>query len=268
VTLRIHGLMYHDVLSATHSPSGRSGSGPDRYKLSWSLFLEHLERIEGAVAAAPIAVEHFGEATPPQSWALTFDDGGASALEVGEELARRGWRAYFFVTTGLVGTGGFVDAEAIRAVRGLGHVVGSHSVTHPDRMAALSASELDREWRGSVEALSDILGEEVRSASVPGGHYRRPVALAAARAGIATLFTSEPVRTARRVGSCLVLGRYSIRADTSAEVAAHVAAGHDGPWLRQYVAWNLKKPAKMLAAEPYDVIRRTVLARSAASSRD
>jgi peptidoglycan/xylan/chitin deacetylase (PgdA/CDA1 family) len=253
--------MYHDVVRADRSESGQAGVGPSHYKLTWERFLDHLDRIGDVVGAPPAVLENLpAEGRASSSWSLTFDDGGVSALEVGEELLRRRWRGYFFITTGRIGSIGFVDADAIRALDRMGHVIGSHSVTHPERMSALRPEELLYEWQASVDALSDVLGKQIRTASVPGGYYRRHVAVAAARAGIATLFTSEPVRTARQVGGCLVIGRYAVRYGTSDSDAARAAAGDPAPWLRQYVGWNLRKPVKALAGDHYERIRRARLA--------
>jgi peptidoglycan/xylan/chitin deacetylase (PgdA/CDA1 family) len=258
--------MYHDVVGTRRRSSGLAGAGPDRYKLTWESFVDHLDQIEQVVGVAPALV---GEAVAGQggspTWALTFDDGGASALEVGGELLRRNWRGYFFVTTGLVGRDGFVDEEAILELDRMGHAIGSHSVTHPELMGALPADELQREWEESVAMLSDLLGRAVRTASVPGGFYRRRVALAAARVGITTLFTSEPVRTGRWVDSCLVVGRYSVIQTTTAADAAAVAAGNPAPWLRQYLGWNFRKPLKAVGGERYDRVRRALLARRSPS---
>jgi hypothetical protein len=256
--------MYHDVLKDDGRATGRDGVGPGHYKVTWGTFIEHLDRIREAIGASPALV-----VDPPGgvSWSLTFDDGGASALDVAEELSRREWRAHFFITTGLMGSSGFLDADAVRALDRMGHVIGSHSVTHPTRMAALPRPELVYEWQASVETLSALLGKPVRTASVPGGHYRARVAAAAAEAGIATLFTSEPVRTTRRVGSCLVLGRYAIREHTSAQTAAAAAAGDPATWLRQYVGWTLRKPVKALPGDPYDRVRRALLAARSTRAR-
>jgi peptidoglycan/xylan/chitin deacetylase (PgdA/CDA1 family) len=251
--------MYHDVV-ADGQPSGLSGAGPSRYKVSWERFLEHLDRMEQVAAGPPSIVGEVPSGSASSApWSLTFDDGGSSAVAVGEELIRRGWRAYFFVTTGLIGTGGFLDRDAVQELDQMTHVVGSHSVTHPERMASLAPQALFHEWRASVEALSELLGRDVRTASVPGGSYRKRVAVAAAQVGIETLFTSEPVRTARAVGTCLVIGRYGIRADTSAEAAAQAAAGSPGPWLREYARWNRRKPVKVLAGHHYERFRQAFL---------
>jgi peptidoglycan/xylan/chitin deacetylase (PgdA/CDA1 family) len=258
--MRTSALMYHDVVRADRGPSGFPGSGPARYALGWDEFVAHLDLIHETVGVAPVLVDRLSAGDPRPGWVLTFDDGGASATDVGEELARRGWPGYFLVTAGLVGTEGFVDADEVRELDRLGHVVGSHSVTHPDRMGALSFEQILREWRESCDALADLVGKPMRVASVPGGFYRRRVAVAAARAGIAMLFNSEPVRRVRSVDGCLVVGRYGIRDDTTAREAAAAAAGEPSTWRRQYVGWNVRKPMKVLGGERYDRARRAVLA--------
>ena len=260
--VRAYGLMYHDVVGRDREASGRIGAGPDRYKLSREQFLEHLNRMDEVVGVPPATSDDLliARGSSP-NWSLTFDDGGASALQVGEELLRRSWRAHFFVTTDLIGSTGFLDEPAIRELDRMGHVVGSHSASHPEWMASLPTSDLLREWIDSLTRLSDLLGRSVRTASVPGGHFRRNVAAAAGRAGITTLFTSEPVRNACRMSGCLVVGRFSVRCDTSADAAARAAAGEAEPWFRQYVAWNVRKPAKLLGPERYDRVRRKLLAR-------
>jgi len=254
--------MYHDVLRPDREPSGFEGGGPSRYALGWDEFTAHLDRIGETVVGGPGVLDQ-AERPAGSTCVLTFDDGGASALDAGEELARRGWRGYFLVTMGLVGTRGFVDADGVRALDAMGHVVGSHSVTHPDRMGALPPADILREWRESCEVLAELLGSPVTVASVPGGFYRRRVAVAAAQAGIRTLFTSEPVRTTRTVEGCLLVGRYVIRDDTSAAEAAAAAAGDASTWRRQRVAWSIRKPAKILGGERYDRVRRALLARKA-----
>lgn len=261
MTLRQHStLMYHDVL-APGAASGREGAGPDRYKLSAVAFAEHLDLIATAVTSPPDAADDLGALAGGSSWSLTFDDGGVSAVDVAEQLAGRGWRAYFFVTSGTIGSAGFVDEEGVRELARLGHVVGSHSVTHPERMSSLPFDALVDEWQRSCTALSELVGHPVQSASVPGGYYSRAVAAAAARAGIVTLFTSTPSRAPRRTAGCLVVGRYVIRRETSATAAARAAAGVDREWLRQYLAWIAKKPVKTLGGESYVRLRQALLTR-------
>ena len=133
---------------------------------------------------------------------ITFDDGGASALHAGEELARRSWRGHFFIATDLVGRPGYLDWDGVRAVAGMGHVIGSHSCSHPDRMAACSWDQLMDEWSGSAAMLAQELGHPVPTASVPGGLYSRSVGRAAAAAGFTSLFTSLPSQRLRSIDGC------------------------------------------------------------------
>src|SRR5690606_226653 len=106
-----------------------------------------------------------------------------------------------------IDTPGFVSRSDIRALHGAGHVVGSHSRSHPMQMGKLTDSELYEEWRDSLNALSDICGEAIVTASVPGGYCNQRVVEAAAGAGVETLFNSEPTRRSWRMAGCLVLGR-------------------------------------------------------------
>ena len=71
-------------------------------------------------------------------------------------------------------------------------MIGSHSHTHPDIYRELEWEQMVVEWRRSCEVLSEIVGEPVHSASVPGGYYSRAVAETAAQAGVTDLFNSEP----------------------------------------------------------------------------
>jgi peptidoglycan/xylan/chitin deacetylase (PgdA/CDA1 family) len=193
---------------------------------------------------------------------LTFDDGAASSYTiVAGELEQRGWRGHFFITTDWTGQPGFLDADQIRELRERGHVIGSHSCSHPARMSKLSWTELLKEWKQSSAILSDILQEPVASASVSDGYYSRKVGRAAAAAGIRALFTSEPSARVSTVDGCLILGRYSIQSRTPASVSGAIAAGHRWPRFRQAMMWQAKKPVKALAGESYFTIRRLLLSR-------
>jgi peptidoglycan/xylan/chitin deacetylase (PgdA/CDA1 family) len=258
--MRTHALMYHDVVDGDPDQSGFAGAGPAHYKLSTARFRAHLDAMGKALSDEPGVVDDLLAGDSGRSaWVLTFDDGGASALAAGEELAGRQWRGHFFITTDRTGERGFLDASEIIELRRMGHVIGSHSASHPSRMSSLPERELREEWRASVESLTDLLGAEIRSASVPGGYYRKRVARAAADAGIAALFTSEPVRTTQHVGDCLVVGRLSVKTSTSAVDASRIAAGDSTPWLREWVGWNVRKSAKAVGGKGYERLRQGVL---------
>jgi hypothetical protein len=126
-------------------------------------------------------------------------------------------------------------------------------------MSHCSPAQLFREWKESARVLSDILGSELRAASVPGGYYSRRVAEAAASSGIEVLFNSEPGTGITHVEGCIVLGRYSIQQGVSADIVARIASGERIPRLRQYLLWNSKKIAKRLGGNYYISLRKSLL---------
>src|SRR2546428_9627226 len=123
-------------------------------------------------------------------------------------------------------------------------------------MASCTWDQLIHEWAKSAAILSELLGEPMRIASVPGGAYSRRVAEAAAVAGITALFTSEPTSRCRQVDGCLVVGRYSVRRGTPARVAAALASGRLLPRLPPPCFWNCKKLAKALGGARYLALPR------------
>jgi peptidoglycan/xylan/chitin deacetylase (PgdA/CDA1 family) len=253
-------LLYHDVIRGDPNSSGFRGGGPARYKLSSDQFAQHLDalaavRPEGPVRAADVSLA-IG-AIP--SLLLTFDDGGSSAVIAAEMLDARGWHGHFLITVERIGTSGFVSAGDIRALRRHGHTIGSHSYSHPDPISRCSPDVLVDEWQRSIETLEDIVGEPVTVASVPGGSYSRDVARAAARSGVKTLFTSEPVTSGRWIEGCLVLGRFTLLSGTPARVAAALASKQTAPRFKQFVVWNARKLPKSVAGDRYLQLRRRVL---------
>jgi peptidoglycan/xylan/chitin deacetylase (PgdA/CDA1 family) len=281
--VKIVALMYHDVVPAGHEESsGFAGAGAARYKLTPEQFEAHLHAIRARVARAaetsvmlassvPLA-GGFGRAgsgadmrtaavnTP---MLLTFDDGGRCAGRIADALERHGWRGHFFVTSSRIDGPGFLQSGTIRDLRGRGHVIGSHSHTHPVRMSHCTEVRLREEWHRSIETLSDVVGEGVTCASVPGGYHSDLVARTAADAGVRFLFTSRPTSRAHRVGDMWVIGRYVLQRSTSAAVAAGIAAGDVTPRLWQAAVWNVKGACKRLGGARYLWVRERILSRSA-----
>jgi hypothetical protein len=113
----------------------------------------------------------------------------------------------------------------------------------------------------SVDLLSDLLGERVDLASIPGGQYSRRVAEAAAQAGVRALFTSEPTVRRRRIAGCLTLGRYAVHRWTAPRTAAAIASGKIVPRARQALLWQAKKIAKAAGGERYLKFREALTRR-------
>jgi len=253
--LRAITLGYHDVLEDRRPVPGAI------YTLSRADFVNHVLAIERRhVRVGTIA--QFGELDPQMPVFLTFDDGGLGGYShCAPVLEQHEMRGHFFITTDWIGQNGYMDRRQIRELYDRGHVIGSHSCSHPERMARLNPAELLMEWKNSCAVLGDILGAAVTVASVPGGYYSRRVAVAAAAAGINVLFTSEPTSATAIVNGCLVLGRYCIQRYTRADVSGAIAAAHIWPRWQQTVLWEIKKLAKALGGESYVRVRRQLLSR-------
>jgi peptidoglycan/xylan/chitin deacetylase (PgdA/CDA1 family) len=236
-------LMLHDVLPEGRplDESGFNGPGPDRYKIRQPLLEALARRARGAGTV------------------LTFDDGGRSALDVAAPvLAEHGLRGEFFVATARLGTPGFLDRRGVGELAAAGHVVGSHSHTHPLLPALPDAQILD-EWRTSIAVLEDATGRPVVSASVPNGFTNRAVVEAAHQAGIRTLYTSTPTRRRRTHGGTELVGRFAVLGADDPRRAVSLAAGALLPRLRQQARWNLLALPKRLLGERYPDVRARLL---------
>jgi len=256
--MKIPVLMYHDVVEPGQADaSGFPGGAAAHYKLDVAEFDAHLRTLGASGVRFPAVTD--ASAAVPGHGLLTFDDGGASAVATAAALGGQGMVGHFLITTARIGQAGFVSADDVVALHAAGHVVGSHSHTHPAEISRLSLAELEREWRQSVDILSGLLGVPVTVASVPGGFYSQQVAQAAAAAGIRYLFTSEPTARTHMVDGCLILGRYTLWRGMPAQRALELALGSGVARQRQWLAWNLKKPLKRWARPLYRWVRRTLL---------
>lgn len=226
---------YHDVTDAPGS-SGLQRPAAMPFKLTCASFRRHLDAI--AQARAPELIDAIDPSGHGEHVLLTFDDGGQSALYAAEALARRGWRGHFFVITSRIGDPGFLTAQDIRQLSQDGHVVGSHTHTHPSFFRELSWERMTEEWRTSVDHLSQLLGKPVLSASVPGGDLSYGVVWSAIECGIRSLFTSEPTTEPECIGATWVLGRYVAKVSTSASRIRELARFHG--WDRA-MAWRQAK---------------------------
>ena len=211
------------------------------YKHTRLAFAQHLASI-GAAQLIPELVLEMDLERPGRHVLLTFDDGGKSALYVSDELSRRGWKGHFFIVTNLIGSRGFLDRSEIRYIRSAGHLIGSHSHTHPDIFRDQTPQHMTEEWRTSCDVLAELLGEPCSVASVPGGDISPAVLHSAAGAGLRSLFTSEPWTRPRRVDGCWILGRFGPKTTTPPARTAELARFRG--WGRALLVRQLKDIAR------------------------
>ncbi len=235
-------LLFHDVYLSDPGESGFTLKAADRYKLSVCEFEAQLGALSatGAIGAGA---------------RLTFDDGGVSFYTIAaNRLEARGLRAHCFVSTDFVGQSGFLSAPQIRELDGRGHVIGTHSASHPPRFSSLAHPVMLREWSDSRKMLEDILGRAVTTGSVPGGYFSKAVARAAAEAGLLLLFNSEPVRSTREIDGCTVAGRFAIRRGAPSDRSRKLV--QRAPWTRcgEWTTWNAKGLIKPLLGASYPLV--------------
>jgi peptidoglycan/xylan/chitin deacetylase (PgdA/CDA1 family) len=226
-------LLFHDVFVRNPGESGFSSAAADRYKLPVDRFEAQLDGL--------------AQARQPMPFVTTYDDGGVSFYTmVADRLDALGWRGHCFVTTDRIGRRGFLSVRQIRELDERGHIIGSHSVSHPERFRACRRDDMLREWRDSRDALQQIVGHAVLTASVPGGSISRSVARAASDAGLRVLFTSEPVTGIHYEQRCAVIGRFAIRHSSRTDLARRLVEGAPLARWQEWAIWNAKNVVRPL----------------------
>jgi peptidoglycan/xylan/chitin deacetylase (PgdA/CDA1 family) len=245
-------LLFHDVYARDPSESGFSGPAALRYKLTVQEFDAQLAGLARIRDDRPILLPQLPAGDGRMPFTITVDDGGVSFYTtIAERLEERGWRGHCLITTSCIGQRAFLNILQIRELHRRGHIIGTHSVSHPSRFSACGWDDMVSEWLESRKALADILGDDVIVASVPGGYFSRRVADAAREAGLSVLFTSEPETRVRMVKGCRVMGRFTIRYGCHADFAARLARLDRSVHLREWFTWNTKKVLKAFLGRAY-----------------
>jgi len=248
---RLLALLFHDVYHVTPEESGFPGPAAARYKITAPVFDAHLAAVAGVRRDAPVLLTKM-PAEEAMPFAITVDDGGESFYTVvAERLEQRGWRGHCFVTTDYIGRPGFMERRQIVELHARGHLIGTHSASHPMRLRACGWERMVREWGESRDALSNLLGVPTTVASVPAGAVSTRVVEAAHHVGLRVLFTSEPDTRVREVAGCTVAGRFTVRHGHSPRFTAEVAALRPRILARERGLWTLKQAVK----RALDVVR-------------
>jgi peptidoglycan/xylan/chitin deacetylase (PgdA/CDA1 family) len=248
--MRIVSLLFHDVYASDPRESGFRSPAADRYKLPISEFEAQLNGLAGLRILDP------GSRIPA---AITIDDGGVSCYTtIADRLEALGLRAHCFVSTEFIGSRGFLTARQLRELDARGHIIGTHSASHPTRFSTLTSAEMYREWSESRQRLEDILDRAVTVGSVPGGYFSSGVARAAAKAGLQTLYTSEPTTHSSTFDDCLVIGRFTLRRGHPPDMARRfvsMSRARCGAW----IGWNAKALVKPVLGASYSRVADWIL---------
>ena len=199
--------MYHDVYFASVTESGFQTDGANHYKVCATDFEQQVHLIKDL----PIT--------------LSFDDGGVSFYTViAPILERNNIRGHFFIATDYIGTDGFLNEEQIKDLHQRGHVIGSHSCSHPSDFRIIPFENRKMEWVNSVRKLSEIIGKPLKEVSIPNGFLQEDDLQVFKTLGISTIYTSK-LGESRVVEEMAIIGRIGIDNSMSPKKVVSILSG-------------------------------------------
>jgi len=255
---RIVFLMYHE-LELPGRALCQSAPGYTRYILKARNFRAQLAWLKDA-GWRGFSVSTALDFPAQPGVAITFDDGCETDLiTVAPLLKEFGFEATFYVTSGLLGTPGYLSPQQLQELSRLGFEIGCHSMTHA-YLSDLSESALHREIMQAKEHLEQILSKPIGHFSCPGGRYNQRAIETAQRAGYRTLATSRRHANSRRTPR-FELGRVAIMRDTAINTFERICRGEG---LRRLQLIDLMRTGAkwMLGNSSYDTFRTIFLGRN------
>lgn len=230
-------LMYHDIVTSNDKTSGFQNESAFQYKVLVTEFEKQIQSL------ADKDVE------------FTFDDGGVSFITLAAPiLEHNGKRGIFFISTDYIDTPGFLSEDQIRELESRGHIVGSHSCSHPHDISRLTPEEIAHEWNDSIKKLEDILGHKVTIASIPNGYISDNVVQNAANCGIKHLYSSSPTTSVKSRFGMNIIGRYVIHKDMTPEYVSQIATSKSRR-SKIHLRWLVLEMLKALLGRNYDKVK-------------
>lgn len=144
-------------------------------------------------------LQHLTPAAPPNSVALTIDDGPhprytPMMLDV---LAEFDVPATF----NMIGTQVVEQPKLVQRIVADGHQVADHTVTHPLNMPALSAAKINEEIATAHDQIAQTCGRAPKLFRAPGGNWSQQVLDTAAQHGLISVDWQVDPRDWERPGS-------------------------------------------------------------------
>ena len=233
--------MYHDIVTKNDKSSGFQNESAFQYKVEEVAFEEQVKALQG------------------KDVVFTFDDGGVSFYtKAAPILEKYGFKGIFFISTKYIGTPGFLDKEQVVALAERGHVVGSHSHTHPEIFTKLSKEEVHEEWQKSKEVLKEILGEKDFPLSIPNGYASNIIMREAINCGYTDIYTSQPTTKIRMFQKHNVIGRYVVHENMTTQGVLHIVTSKSCQ-IKMALKWHVLNVAKRMLGESYDAVKAKVL---------
>ena len=230
-------LMYHDIVTTNDKSSGFQNTNAFSYKVEETAFEEQVKALQGREVV------------------FTFDDGGESFItKAAPILEKYGKRGIFFISTKYLGSKGFLSRDQVKELYARGHQIGSHSHTHPSNLSSLKTADIFFEWNESVSVLRDILGKEVKIASIPNGYDSSDVICQAAQAGITELYTSTPTTHVKVRNSIALKGRYVVLSSTNTDSVLSIVKSNRKRFVMS-MKWKVLGIIKGILGNKYDRVK-------------
>lgn len=236
-------LMYHDVYQQNGTESGFQTENAFQYKISEREFESQIKEISNYCINNNINV------------VFTFDDGGISFLTIiAPILEKYNQKGIFFITTQYIDTDLFLTKEQIKELYKRGHIIGSHSHSHPRNISKLADCDLFEEWSQSKKILEAIIGEEIKIASIPNGCGNARVVSQALQAGYDLLYTSEPTMKITRFNELYLIGRYVVYDGMRKNDVMNIVTSKSRRII-EYLKWSTINLMKMILGDYYSSLK-------------
>ena len=234
-------LMYHDIVTKNDKSSGFQNENAFQYKVEEQAFEAQVKALQG------------------KDVVFTFDDGGVSFLtKAAPILEKYGFKGVFFISTKYIGTPGFLTEEQLKELSERGHIIGSHSHTHPEIFTKLSNEDIKEEWRLSAQVLKDILGEGDYTASIPNGYTSKEILDEAIEYGFNTIYTSQPTTKIKTYKNSKLIGRYVVLDGMTTDDVMRMVTSKSYH-LKMSVKWFVLNLVKKVLGSSYEKFKAKVL---------
>ena len=244
-------LMYHDIFFK--SPSTFIPRSSNMYHISEQSFINHLNQLKIAKLNVVPLSELLAKSN---SISLTFDDGWHGAFNIGLPILKDfGFKCTYFITKDFIGQRGFIDEEGIIMASEAGMEIGVHGTTHR-MLSNCSSEEISWEFSNCKNYLESLTGQNIISASMPGGDWNEKIASCIKSIGFKNLCCSTPGINYSHLDS-FKLYRIPIKDNTRVSDIERYCNNNIYKELIRSKFYNL--PQKLLGMKRYSNFRRWIL---------
>lgn len=192
MTKKIPILMYHEIYRPENRQQLRGLTNP-AYNTELNVFRNQMSWLRSNNIKTLTIDELISQKLSPneQSICLTFDDGWlGNYLYAYPVLKEFGFRATFFIATGLIGKPPYMTWEHLKKMMASGMSIQSHTATHKP-LGGMDEKEITFELSESKKVIEDRLGEEVKHLSLPHGVKDKRIGYIAREVGYKSICTSD-----------------------------------------------------------------------------